>query len=130
MKFLVYFFLILGVVNTFAQKQIENPKLFSNGEKSICFVGDSITHHGYYPKHIALYYVTRYPYLQKDFLNAGFEGGSANTTNLRLKADIAPKNAQIHTVMLGMNDVRHGNFSKKKSTKQKKLKILKSTNEI
>lgn len=128
MKFLVYFFLILGVVNTFAQKQIENPKLFSNGEKSVCFVGDSITHHGYYPKHIALYYVTRYPYLQKDFLNAGFEGGSANTTNLRLKADIAPKNAQIHTVMLGMNDVRHGNFSKKALADKEKHEAKKIEN--
>ena len=87
------------------------PALFGNGETSACFVGDSITHHGYYPKHIALYYITRYPNLQKKFFNAGFEGGSANTTNMRLSADIAPKNADIYTVMLGMNDVRHANFS-------------------
>ena len=91
---LALFFLILPLV-VCAQKRIDNPKLFSDKEKSVCFVGDSITHHGYYPKHIALYYITRYPHLEKSFLNAGFEGGSANTTNLRFNADVASKKAQI-----------------------------------
>ncbi len=109
---LALFFLILPLV-VCAQKRIDNPKLFSDKEKSVCFVGDSITHHGYYPKHIALYYITRYPHLEKSFLNAGFEGGSANTTNLRFNADVASKKAQIYTVMLGMNDVRHWNFTPK-----------------
>lgn len=113
MKFIPYIFFIIATSVLCASDKITQPKLFSGNEKSLCFVGDSITHHGFYPKHIVLYYVTRYPHLQKDFLNAGFEGGSANTTNLRFNADIAPKKAQIHTVMLGMNDVRHWNFSKK-----------------
>ncbi len=113
MKRLLYIFFIILTTTLWSSDKTTQPKLFSENEKSVCFVGDSITHHGYYPKHIVLYYITRYPHLQKDFLNAGFEGGSAHTTNLRFKADIAPKKAQIHTVMLGMNDVRHWNFTEK-----------------
>ncbi len=89
------------------------PNLFKDGESSICFVGDSITHHGYYPKQIALYYITRFPEYKIRFLNAGFEGGSANTTNIGFDIYVSPKNADVWTLMLGMNDVRHSNFSKK-----------------
>jgi|GEM_PF-696928 len=93
--------------------QARTPKLFGAGERSICFVGDSITHHGYYAKQIALYYISRYPDLKLQFLNAGFEGGSANTTNIRFDFDVADKRADIYTLMLGMNDVRHSNFTPK-----------------
>ncbi len=114
---------------TFASEtKIPDPKLFAEGEKSICFVGDSITHHGYYPKHIALYYITRYPNLKKVFLNAGYEGGSANTTNIRVEADVASKNADIYTVMLGMNDVRHWNFTKKALADKQKHEEVKAKN--
>ncbi len=110
------------------ETNISEPKLFDGGEKSICFVGDSITHHGYYPKHIALYYITRYPTLQKNFLNAGFEGGSANTTNMRFEADVVSKKADIYTVMLGMNDVRHWNFTTKALADKKKHEETKAKN--
>ena len=104
------------------------PKLFGAGERKICFVGDSITHHGYYAKQIALYYISRYPELRLKFLNAGFEGGSANTTNIRFDFDVADKRADIYTLMLGMNDVRHSNFTPKALADEKAHKAAAEKN--
>lgn len=91
----------------------EKCKVFGNSEKSICFVGDSITHHGYYPKHIALYYITRFPEKKIDFINSGFEGGSTWTTLRSFDEQVFAHNADVYTIMLGMNDVRHHNYSEK-----------------
>ena len=89
------------------------PELFGGGEKSVCFVGDSITHHGFYPKQIALFYITHFPDREIEFKNAGFEGGSAGTTLDRFAYDVKTKNADVYTLMLGMNDIRMWNFSPK-----------------
>lgn len=105
---------ILSVLTlTAAFADSPKPVLFGNGEKSVCFVGDSITHHGFYPKQIALFYITHFPDIEISFKNAGYEGGSAGTTLARFDYDVKAKNADVYTLMLGMNDIRTWNFSPK-----------------
>lgn len=107
----------LTLTAAFADPQ--KPELFGNGEKSICFVGDSITHHGFYPKQIALFYITHFPDCEISFKNAGYEGGSAGTTLDRFGYDVKTKNADVYTLMLGMNDIRMWNFSPKNMADKK-----------
>ena len=85
----------------------QKPVAISAGD-TLCFAGDSITHHGYYPKHIALYYVTRFPNVPVKFRNAGVEGNSAIHVLSRIDSDLRPDKKTVFTLMLGMNDCRYG----------------------
>jgi len=90
-----------------ASGAIQKPSELSSGD-TLCFAGDSITHHGYYSKQIALYYITRFPQKKLNFRNAGIEGENAASTLARIDSDLRPDANTLFTLMLGMNDIRFG----------------------
>ncbi len=116
-KFFLTLFIAIISATSFANANIK-PKAFDAGD-TICFAGDSITHHGFYPKHIALYYITRFPHTKMTFRNSGSEGHSANTTLQRVKYDLRPDKHTVFTLMLGMNDCRAGTIMELKGEKKK-----------
>ncbi len=71
----------------------------------VCFIGDSITHKGFYPYYIRLFYSLRRPEKPVYFFNCGIAGGTAKTANSVYQWDIKAKNIDAATIMLGMNDV-------------------------
>lgn len=85
------------------------PAPFQDGQK-IVFTGDSITHGGWYPYYVQLFYATRFPERKVTILNAGINGDTATGCLRRLDEDIlAVKPNQVY-MMFGMNDVGRGNY--------------------
>lgn len=80
------------------------PGLFCDQDRW-AVVGDSITQAGTYYAWIYLYYATRFPSLTLDTYNCGISGDSAQGALRRYDWDIQPHNANVATIMLGMNDV-------------------------
>ena len=79
--------------------------LFPAGAR-VCFVGDSITHSGYFIRHIHEYYRTEHSELKVEFYNCGIAGG-----NLRNTIDIYNEDIDIYkpthiVLMIGVNDSR------------------------
>lgn len=71
-------------------------------------VGDSITHSGSYHAWVWLYYLTRFPDRPFEAINVGIAGDTSAGGVRRFAWDIAPVDANVATVMFGMNDVgRH-----------------------
>ena len=85
----------------------------------ICFVGDSITHGGNYLSYINLFYATRFPDRKIQIWNCGVGGDSAagivSNEVFRLNTDILSHHPTVATIMLGMNDIGHGNYGPDKS---------------
>jgi lysophospholipase L1-like esterase len=77
---------------------------FSEGDR-IRFVGNSITHAGYYHYFIQLYYLLHYPKLKIPGFNCGISGNSAHHVLERMDKDILVNKPTVATIMLGMNDV-------------------------
>jgi lysophospholipase L1-like esterase len=86
---------------------------FQSGEV-VCFVGDSITHGGTYHALVTLYYATRFPDRPLTTFNCGIGGdrasGIVSDEKFRLNVDILARRPTAATVMLGMNDVGHGDY--------------------
>ena len=86
----------------------EGPAVFQDGER-VCFIGDSITHGdpntADYHELIYLYYLTRFPDRKIVIFDRGISGNSAQGAKQRFGTDIAPCQATVSTIMLGMNDV-------------------------
>ncbi len=74
--------------------------------KTICFLGDSITHGGTYIKELAQIYLDsetengRY-----EFYNCGISGDTAGGAIKRLEDDVLAYNPDIVMIMFGMNDI-------------------------
>ncbi|MDY3927846.1 MAG: LamG-like jellyroll fold domain-containing protein, partial [Clostridia bacterium] len=106
------------------EDMIPLSKAEKNDEFTVAFVGDSITHRGNYTKAIETYYTTRYPDKKINFVNKGINAHSFNYTLSRFDWDIlnepidglgekAEMNARpdAMTVMLGVNDIGHGDYA-------------------
>jgi len=79
--------------------------LFVAGDR-VCFIGDSITHSGYYSDDVLLFYATRFPKARFEVINCGISGDTAYGAVRRFEEDIAIHRPTVATIMLGMNDVR------------------------
>lgn len=84
-------------------------ELFKNGERA-AFLGDSITHGGYYIYNIELFQALRHPGSKVTVLNCGISGDNAGGGIKRLEYDILSQKPDRIFVMFGMNDVGRNNY--------------------
>ena len=89
------------------QSAVSEGRPFGDGEH-VALVGDSITHAGYYPDYLYLYYATRFPDRKITFYNCGISGDSAAGALRRVQGDVLRHKPTVATIMLGMNDVNRG----------------------
>lgn len=85
--------------------------LFQDGDR-VCFVGDSITHSGAWHTYIYTYYATRFPDREIRVYNCGIGGHTAEKTLINFSWDVPRRKPTIVPIMLGMNDLRKGSFTK------------------
>jgi len=105
---------LLGATLLFMQAARAGQDIKSNvfkGGDTITFVGDSITHMGYYGKFVEQYYATRFPNMRVDFRNKGIGGNQASDLLKRMDRDILDAPSDVFTLMIGMNDVGRKNFT-------------------
>lgn len=94
------FFLSLGEGRAWANSK---PQAFQKGE-TVCVIGDSITHGGWYHANLYLFYATRFPDRELQLFNCGISGDTAAGAGRRLDWDILVHRPAAATVLLGMND--------------------------
>lgn len=92
----LFFFLSFSV-------QSQQLKPFHEGDR-VVFLGNSITHAGYYESYIWLYYMTHFPDRKVHVLNGGSGGDVVGNMNARFEDDILPMNPDIVVLTFGMND--------------------------
>jgi lysophospholipase L1-like esterase len=80
------------------------PAPFADGDR-VAFIGDSITHGGFYAPNLMLFYATRFPERVIAWSNCGISGDYSGGALQRFDWDIAPCAPSVAVVMLGMNDV-------------------------
>jgi lysophospholipase L1-like esterase len=85
------------------------PKPFADGD-TVCFLGDSITHGGSYHRFIELFYVSSQPEKKINIINCGIGGDRADGALKRLDWDVLVHQPTVIAIMLGMNDIGHGNY--------------------
>ena len=100
---------VLACATPFAHSAPASPAMFKDGDRW-SVVGDSITQSGTYYAWVYLYYATRFPGINLEVANCGISGDSAGGALTRYDWDVAPKHANVATVMFGMNDVGRGNY--------------------
>lgn len=93
------------------------PVPFADGDR-VAFIGDSITHGGFYAPNVMLFYATRYPERTIAWSNCGVSGDYSGGALQRFDWDIAPGKPTIGVVMLGMNDVGRELYGMKDPAKQ------------
>ncbi|MBC9796421.1 SGNH/GDSL hydrolase family protein [Sinomicrobium weinanense] len=91
------FFLL--AYSSFAQEL----KPFEDGDRAV-FLGNSITHAGFYESYIWLYYMTHFPDRKVYVLNGGSGGDVVGQMNARFEDDILPMDPNIVILTFGMND--------------------------
>ena len=84
---------------------------FADGER-VVFVGDSITHGGWYEAYLQLFQNLRRPGCGTRIMNAGISGDSAQGGDARLKDDVLAMKPDRAFVMFGMNDVGRPYYEK------------------
>ena len=129
-KSLIIVFLLFLTVEIFAQN--ENSEIFKDKDR-ICFVGNSITHGGFYHSYINLFYLTRYPDLDLRVYNCGISGNVVPGGIKRAQDDILSNNPSVITIMFGMNDIAGGNYVENPTPEiydQRKESIRKYKNNI
>lgn len=89
-----------GMTLSAAAQQIPQ---FQAGEK-VVLMGDSITHGGHYHSYIWLYYMTRFPDMRIEMVNAGMGGECAWDMAERFDDDIFGRKPSYVTLTFGMND--------------------------
>lgn len=99
--------LLLGL-HLGAQAQQIAP--FQQGDRAV-FLGNSITDGGHYHSYIWLYYMTRFPYMQVQVLNAGIGGDTAADLYKRLDDDVFNKRPTVLMVTFGMNDTGYFEYN-------------------
>ncbi|MCF0176522.1 MAG: SGNH/GDSL hydrolase family protein [Bacteroidales bacterium] len=67
-------------------------------------MGDSITHCGHYHSYIWLFYMTRFPEMRLQMINAGLGGECSWDMLERLQSDVFDRNPDYVTLTFGMND--------------------------
>ncbi len=107
-KYLIYVWLFL--VNYQHLVAQSTQKAFSEKDR-VCFVGNSITHAGYYHNFVNLYYQLHYPEMPIETFNCGVAGNSAANVIKRMNVDVLNKKPTVATLMLGMNDVNRDLYS-------------------
>lgn len=96
------------------------------------FFGDSNTHNGFWTKHVANYYLTRYPGSEMLFVNSGQSGTTATQGLDRLEWDVLSENPDRVIICYGTNDIGYNLYAKDSTAteteKQEKIdKCLEST---
>lgn len=76
---------------------------FEKGDR-VTFVGNSITDGGHYHSYIWLYYMTRYPDMPIEIINAGIGGDTSKDISERLDEGILCRRPNKLTLTFGMND--------------------------
>jgi lysophospholipase L1-like esterase len=89
----------------------DRAEAFKDGDR-VCFIGDSITHSGYYWEYIGDWYATRHPELNLEIFNCGFSGGNLGGALRSLDHDVLENKPTKAVVMFGMNDVGRDFFFK------------------
>ena len=123
----LFLFLTIGMYVT-AQKL----KPFTEGER-IVFLGNSITHQGFYESYIWLYYMTHFPDKKIYILNGGSGGDVVGQMNERFEDDILRMDPNIVILTFGMNDSGYFEFwqdDAEKTAKERLAKSLKDFNLI
>ena len=82
---------------------------FNEGDR-VVFLGDSITHGGWYIAQLQYIWNLRNPGKRITLINGGICGNTAATGLFRFDWDIAPEKPNRVFIMFGMNDVGHGAF--------------------
>ncbi len=96
-------------------KQQQKSNVYNDGDRA-CMVGDSLTAAGAYTLALMTYYTTRLPDTNLDFRNLGLSGDYCGGILHRMQSDILPnfdKSRSVGVLMVGMNDAKRENFSKK-----------------
>ncbi len=114
-KIKIFSVFLLIIVSQFVfAKQQQKSNIYKNGDTA-AMIGDSITHSGYYSMAIMTYYSTRFPEMHLDFRNIGIAGDTCNGILWRMNWDVLSqldKKNSVAVLMIGMNDVGMGKFSK------------------
>ena len=76
---------------------------FHPGER-VALLGDSITHHGYYPQYLQLFLEARHPGSGIRIFNCGIGGNTAAAGRARLRADVLPREPDRILIGFGIND--------------------------
>jgi lysophospholipase L1-like esterase len=87
---------------------------FKNGDK-IVFMGNSITDGGHYHSYVWLYYMTHFPAMRIEIVNAGIGGDVCRQMLERLDDEVFSKNPSVMTFTFGMNDTGYQNLSPSKA---------------
>lgn len=97
-KILITIFCLSQCFNLFGQ-----IKPFKAGDK-VMFLGNSITHAGFYESYLWLYYMTRFPNEKIAIYNGGSGGDDVGQMNDRFEDDALRVRANIVVLTFGMND--------------------------
>lgn len=102
-------------------------KPFKEGER-VVFLGNSITHMGYYVSDIWLYYMTHFPNQKVYVFNGGSGGDVAGQMNARFEDDILRMDPDEVVLTFGMNDSGYFEFWKDDAEQTAKERVAKSLN--
>lgn len=91
---------------------------FADGER-VAFVGDSITHGGWYEAYLQLFQNLRRPGCGTRIMNAGISGDTAAGGDARLKDDVLAMKPDRAFIMFGMNDVGRDLYSRLEAADEK-----------
>ena len=80
---------------------------------TVCFIGDSITHHGLFHKIVADVWTLRRPDCRVRWVNCGISGDSAGGALGRFDRDVAPHQPTHAFVLFGMNDGNRGLYERR-----------------
>lgn len=100
--------------------------------ETFLFLGDSITHKGYYSSYVETYFITRYPERKLKFINSGISGDKARDALDRFEEDVAIHKPNYVSIMLGMNDGGYKDFDQEifKVYKNDMAEILQSIKKL
>ncbi|MFI2743677.1 SGNH/GDSL hydrolase family protein [Zhouia sp. PK063] len=99
------------------QSNAQELKPFKDGDRAV-FLGNSITHAGFYESYIWLYYMTHFPDRKVYVLNGGSGGDIVGQMNARFEDDILPMNPNIVILTFGMNDSGYFGTDNPKTAKE------------
>ena len=99
-------FAVLGLQSSFSQTVAP----FEDDDRAV-FLGNSITDGGHYHSYIWLYYMTRFPYMNLEVMNAGIGGNTAADMYERLDGDVFGKRPTVLMVTFGMNDTGYTEYN-------------------
>lgn len=108
MKKLIFCVALACILTTGAKAQTVAP--FRDGDR-VVFLGNSITDGGHYHSYIWLYYMTRFPYMDVQVMNAGIGGETAGDMYRRLDGDVFSKRPTVLNVTFGMNDTGYAEYN-------------------